>query len=95
MITGDQKRDEIFLRLKKAMEQILQVTREKDINKRPEVTWGTHMVNDLGVDSLEIMDLVAVVEKEFGIKLDVQQFASQGVIGDLVGYIFDELKKRK
>lgn len=93
MITREEKQNEIFRQLKKVIEQILQVARERDLRKKPEVRWETHLINELGVDSLEIMDLAAAVEKEFGITLEVQKFASEGTVRDIVSYILARIEE--
>ena len=88
MIANEQKKQEIFIRLKVVIEHVLQISREKNLRNRIEVAWNTDIINDLEIDSLEIMDLIGAVEKEFGISLNIEKVVSQRIIREIVDYIY-------
>ncbi len=42
-------------------------------NVAPEkITPAAHVINDLGIDSLDFLDIVFAIDKEFGIKVPVE-----------------------
>ena len=42
-----------------------------------EVTPDSHTVNDLGIDSLEFLDIVFDIDKKFSIKMPVEQWIEE------------------
>lgn len=42
-----------------------------------EITPDSHTVNDLGIDSLEFLDIVFDIDKKFGIKMPVEQWMEE------------------
>lgn len=51
------------------------------------ITPDAHLTNDLGIDSLELADLVLDCEEQYGIVIDdddIQKFVS---VGDVVAYL--------
>ena len=58
------------------------------LNKDAElITLETHLVDDLGADSLDAVDLIMAIEDEFGIELDDETAQNVRKVGDLVSYI--------
>lgn len=54
----------------------------------------SHLFNDLGLDSLDAVDMVIVLEKAFGCKLrDEQAIREIRTLGDL--YVFIETKRKE
>lgn len=39
-----------------------------------EVTLESHTINDLGIDSLDFLDITYAIDKKFGIKMPVEQW---------------------
>lgn len=39
-----------------------------------EITLESHTINDLGIDSLDFLDITYAVDKKFGIKMPVEQW---------------------
>lgn len=65
----------------------------KELNVKPEqVTMDTDLVEDLGADSLDAVELVMAVEEEFGIELDDETAQNIRKIGDIVKYIENQTK---
>ena len=51
------------------------------------ITLETHLVDDLGADSLDAVDLIMAIEDEFGIELDDEAAQNVRNVSDLVSYI--------
>jgi acyl carrier protein len=41
------------------------------------ITPTAHVINDLGIDSLDFLDIVFAIDKEFGIKVPVEDWTEQ------------------
>ena len=52
-----------------------------------EVTMDSSFVDDLGADSLGIVDLVMALEDEFDIEIGEDQYENFKTVGDIVKYI--------
>ena len=48
--------------------------------------------DDLGLESLDFVDIAVVVEKEFGFKVKGEEMVSVHTINDLYDYIFEKVK---
>ena len=44
---------------------------------RDSITPESHAINDLGIDSLDFLDIVFAIDKEFGIKLPLEQWTQE------------------
>ncbi len=75
-------KEEIFDKLKELVVDQLGV--EED-----EVTMEASMQDDLGADSLDLVDLVMSVEEEFGVKVADEDLENIKTVGDIVNYIED------
>ncbi len=75
-------KEEIFDKLKELVVDQLGV--EED-----EVTMEVSMQDDLGADSLDLVDLVMSVEEEFGVKVADEDLENIKTVGDIVNYIED------
>ena len=73
-------KEEIFNKLKELVADQLGV--EED-----EVTMEATMQDDLGADSLDLVDLVMSVEEEFGVKVADEDLENIKTVGDIVNYI--------
>ena len=76
---------DIFDHLKEIIEQILQLTREKS-GLKLEIKRDTK-IEHLGLDSLEIMDLISAIEMKLHITMDPQKFPIDGTIQDVINQI--------
>ena len=54
-----------------------------------EVTTEATIQEDLGADSLDLVDLVMSVEEEFGVKVADEDLENIKTVGDIVNYIED------
>ena len=44
---------------------------------RAEITPDSHTIDDLGIDSLDFLDIVFAIDKEFGIKIPLEQWTQE------------------
>jgi len=42
--------------------------------ERDKITLQSHTINDLGIDSLDFLDITFAIDKRFGIKMPVEQW---------------------
>ncbi len=58
-----------------------------DVDTNIEIDEHTVILRDLGVDSLDMVELVCAVEEEFDIEIADKRIKSLVTIGDLIEYI--------
>lgn len=54
----------------------------------------TNIYTDLGIDSVELMDLLGFVEREFSISIDAEKVAGSKTIGEISKFVADVLKNK-
>ena len=52
---------------------------------------GTRLKEDLGIDSLEVVDVIVLVEEEFGFKMSREDFRDLKTYGQFCQFIADRL----
>jgi acyl carrier protein len=57
-----------------------------------ELSGKTDIYNDLGIDSVELMDLLGFIEREFAIKIDAEKVVGSKTIDDIAKYVLSVLK---
>jgi acyl carrier protein len=62
------------------------VCKELNVNES-EVNEGASFTEDLGADSLDVVELVMALEEEFGIDIPDDDVANIKTVGDVVTYI--------
>ncbi len=77
--------DPIFERIKKIIVDQLGV--EESL-----VTEEASFIDDLGADSLEIVDLIMAFEGEFGITISDEDAENMSNVGDVVEYLRENVK---
>lgn len=68
-------------------EKIIKLICEKLNKKEEEVKMESRLVEDLGADSLDFVELVMAFEDEFNISLPDEDVGKLKTIGDIVEYI--------
>ncbi len=68
-------------------EKVKKIVVEKLNVKEEEVTETASFVNDLGADSLDVVEFVMEVEKEFNITISDEDATKLNTVGDAVKYI--------
>ncbi len=75
----------VFEKVRAIVAKTLNVDEEK-------VTLEANLVEDLGADSLDAVDLIMSLEEEFGMEIDDDSAQQAKTIGDLVAYIEERIK---
>ena len=70
----------VFEKVQKIISENLNVPLEK-------VTMDTHLVDDLGADSLDAVELIMALEEEYGIEVVDEVAQNMKYVRDLVNYI--------
>ena len=70
----------VFEKLRKIICEQLELDEDK-------VTLETNLLDDLGADSLDVVDLVMSIEDEFGLEVPDDQIENFRTVGDVVRYI--------
>jgi len=81
---------EIFARVVKTLSKMLTLTNK---NVSFEIKGETDIYSDLGIDSVEVMDLLGFLEKEFGVTIDVEKAAENRTVSDIVRFFANYLIK--
>lgn len=55
------------------------------------ITANTSIAEDLGADSLDVVELMMSIEEEFGVTIDEEDVRNFKTVGDVAGYIDDKL----
>jgi acyl carrier protein len=59
-----------------------------------EISPGARLKDDLGLESLDFVDIAKIIKKEFGITLKGKEVASINTMGNLYDYIYDNIQKK-
>lgn len=73
-------------------EKVIELICEKLNKKESDVTLSSKLVEDLGADSLDVVELIMAFEDEFNVSLPDEEVQNMKTIGDIVNYI-NSLKK--
>ena len=76
-----------FWRKKKWQKKLKELVVDQLGVEEDEVTMEATMQDDLGADSLDLVDLVMSVEEEFGVKVADEDLENIKTVGDIVNYI--------
>ena len=85
----DDRRNDVFERLKKILIQMLKIMQDRKPENRPSIEWDTDLISQLGVDSLESIDLMNAVEEEFQVSPSLNEANSKRTVAQIVEYILD------
>jgi acyl carrier protein len=55
------------------------------------LTYDTHLQHDLGADSLDVLEVITMLENEFGVTVVNERIERMKRVGDLIKY-FEETK---
>ncbi|MBD5128979.1 MAG: acyl carrier protein [Ruminococcaceae bacterium] len=61
-----------------------------DVADKESITEGSSITDDLGADSLDVVDLVMALEDEFGIEIPEDEVENIKTVGDIIKYIEDK-----
>ena len=68
-------------------EKIISLIADKLCKKKDQVTLKSRFVEDLGADSLDVVELIMSFEDEFGVTLPDEDIANLKTVEDIVNYI--------
>ncbi len=74
-------------------EKIIALIAEKLNKKVADINLNSRLVEDLGADSLDIVELIMAFEDEFGISLPDEEVEKMKTIKDVISYIDQKVKK--
>jgi len=74
-------------------EQVRDVIAEKLGVDKAKITESASFVNDLGADSLDVVEFVMEIESKFGITIPDEEAGKLVTVGDAVKYIDTHAKK--
>lgn len=75
-------------------EQIVEIINEflvEELEVEAPLTEEAHLKNDLGIDSLDFVDIVVVVDREFGFKIKQEEMVGIDTLGKFYDYIYGKL----
>jgi len=75
-------------------ERIINLLAEKLGYEKAEINENQDLINDLGIDSLDMVEIIIGVEEEFGLKIDDKEVDGIKTVEDLIKKA-DELSKNK
>ena len=78
--------EEIFEKIKNIIVEQLQVSDTA-------ITEEASFIDDLGADSLDIVELIMALEEEFGIEIPDADAEKVVTVGDVVSYIKENVKE--
>ena len=78
--------EEIFEKIKNIIVEQLQVS-------EPAITEDASFIDDLGADSLDLVELIMALEEEFGIEIPDADAEKVVTVGDVVNYIKENVKE--
>ncbi len=61
-----------------------------DVDDKESITLDSSITDDLGADSLDVVDLVMALEDEFSVEIPEDQVENIKTVGDIVKYIEDK-----
>ncbi|HOA17889.1 MAG TPA: acyl carrier protein [Fervidobacterium sp.] len=79
-------REELFKKVAEMISEKLNVPIE-DIDE------DSHIIEDLGADSLDAFDLVMIIEDEFGIKLEDDEIERMLTVKDILDLLMEKIKE--
>lgn len=69
------------------LDKVIDIIKEQLNIDDVEITEETSFKDDLGVDSLDLLELVMAFEEEYSIELDPEELEGIQTVGDIVEYI--------
>ena len=72
------------------LEQIKKILAEQFSMNEDDITMDTSFTEDIGADSLDLVELVMALEQEFDIEIDDDEVEKIKTVGDAVRYIKDK-----
>ena len=55
--------------------------------EKEEITKEASLIDDLGADSLDIVELTMAIEEEFGVSIEDEELEKVKTVGDILNYL--------
>ncbi len=68
-------------------EKVTAILRDYTNNADTDITMDSALVDDLGLSSLEVINIVLAFEDEFGIEIPERVIPTMHTVGDIVAYL--------
>ena len=68
------------------LEKVIEIVKEQ-LNVEVEVTAESSFKDDLGADSLDLLELVMAFESEYGVEIPPEDLEGVNTVGDIIEYI--------
>lgn len=68
-------------------EKIINLIADKLGKKKDAIKMDSRLVEDLGADSLDVVELIMTFEEEFGVSLPDEDVSKLKTVGDIIKYI--------
>ena len=68
-------------------EKVTAILRDYTNNADTDITMDSALVDDLGLSSLEVINIVLAFEDEFGIEIPERIIPTMHTVGDIVAYL--------
>lgn len=93
--TGTRKKAALRMKLWRYLMDIFEkvkdlIADQLDVDDKESITNDSSITDDLGADSLDVVDLVMALEDEFGVEIPEDQVENIKTVGDIVKYIEDK-----
>lgn len=75
-------------------ERVKKIIKEQLMVEESEVTEDASFVDDLGADSLDIVEMIMEIEDEFGIEVPDEDAEKLATVGDAIKYIERRLEQK-
>lgn len=72
------------------LEQIKKILSEQFSISEDEIAMDTSFTEDIGADSLDLVELIMALEQEFDVEIDDDEVEGIKTVGDAVRYIKDK-----
>ena len=73
-------------------DRVTKIIKKQLYVKESEIKPEASLVDDLGADSLEIVEIVMEIEEDFGVEISYNNTENVKTVSDVINYIDDALK---
>lgn len=71
----------------KTKNKVIRILSEYTKKDKREINEKSSLANDLGLDSLDTLELALIFEEEFNITIDRDSYDGEGTVGDIISYL--------